>query len=51
MRLFEPAARGMEDDSVAMARQGYRVKASEEHGIPLLGITCFKVTHELVNRA
>jgi hypothetical protein len=27
----------MEDDAVAMARQGYRVVASREYGIPLLG--------------
>jgi hypothetical protein len=30
----QSAARDMEDDAVAMARQGYRVVASGEYGIP-----------------
>jgi hypothetical protein len=47
----ESAARDMEDDSVAMARPGYRVVASGEYGIPLLGITDYKVTYQLVDRA
>jgi hypothetical protein len=47
----ESAARDTEDDAVAMARQGYRVVASGEYGIPLLGITCFKVTYQLVDQA
>ncbi len=45
------AARDMEDDAVAMARQGYRVVASGEYGIPLLGITHYKVTYQLVEQA
>ena len=47
----EAAARAMEDDAVAMARQGYRAVASGEYGIPLLGITYFKVTYQLVDQA
>ncbi len=47
----ESAARDMEDEAVAMARQGYRVVASGEYGIPLLGITNFKVTYQLVDQA
>ena len=47
----ESAARDMEDDAVAMARLGYRVVASGEHGIPLLGITYYKVTYQLVDQA
>ena len=34
-----------------MARQGYRAVASGEYGIPLLGITYFKVTYQLVDQA
>jgi hypothetical protein len=47
----ESTARDLEDDAVAMARQGYRVGASGEYGIPLLGITYFKVTYQLVDQA
>ncbi len=47
----ESAARDMEDDAVAMAKRGYRVVASGEYGIPLLGITWFKVTYELLDQA
>jgi hypothetical protein len=47
----QSAARDMEDDAVAMARQGYRVVASGEYGIPLLGITHYKVTYQLVEQA
>ena len=47
----ESAARDMEDDAVAMAEQGYRVVASGEYGIPLLGITYFRVTYQLVDQA
>jgi hypothetical protein len=47
----ESAARDMEDDAVAMARQGYRVVKSGEYGIPLLGITYYKVTYQLVDQA
>jgi hypothetical protein len=47
----QSAARDMEDDAVAMARQGYRVVASGEYGIPLLGITYFKMTYQLVDQA
>ncbi len=38
----------MEDDAIAVSRQGYRVVASGEYGIPVLGITHFKVTYQLV---
>jgi hypothetical protein len=47
----ESAARDMEDDAVAMARQGYRVVASGEYGMPRLGITYYKVTYQLVERS
>ena len=47
----QSAARDMEDDAVAMARQGYRVVASGEYGIPLLGTTYYKVTYQLVDEA
>jgi len=47
----ESAARDMEDDAVAMARQGYRVLASGEYGIPRLGISWYKVTYQLVDEA
>ena len=47
----ESAARDTEDDAVAMARRGYRVVASGEYGIPLLGITYYKVTYQLVDQA
>ena len=46
----ESAARDMADDAVAMARQGFRVVASGEYGIPRLGITYFKVTYQLVDQ-
>jgi hypothetical protein len=42
----ESAARDMEDDAVAMARQGYRFVASREYGWPIIGITYYKVTYE-----
>ena len=45
------AAREMEDDAAAMARQGYRVVSSGEYGLPRLGITYCKVTYELVDPA
>jgi hypothetical protein len=47
----ESAARDMEDDAVAMAKQGYRVVASGEYGIPLLGITYYRVTYQLADQA
>jgi hypothetical protein len=47
----ESAARDMEDDAVAMARQGYRVVASGEYGMPRLGITYYKATYQLVDQA
>jgi hypothetical protein len=47
----ESAARDMEDDAVAMARLGYRVVASAEYGIPLLGITYYRVTYRLADQA
>ena len=46
----QSAARDMEDDAVAMARQGYRVVASGEYGIPRLGTTYYKVTYQLVEQ-
>jgi hypothetical protein len=42
----QSAIRDMEDDAVAMARQGYRVASSDEVGIPLLGIVAYRVTYE-----
>ena len=36
----------MEDDAVAVARQGYRVVSSDEVGYPLLGIVAYRVTYE-----
>ena len=47
----ESAARDMADDAVAMARKGYRVVASGEHGIPRLGIAYHRVTYQLAERA
>ena len=44
----ETAIRQMEDDAVAMVRRGYRVAATQEIGVPLLGITAYKVTYELM---
>jgi hypothetical protein len=41
------AFRDMERDATEMARQGYRVVASEERGFPALGITWFSLTYEL----
>ncbi len=32
-----------------MARHGYRVVASGEYGMPIFGITYYKVTYELVD--
>jgi hypothetical protein len=45
----EAAVRAMEDDAVAMARQGYRVASSAEYGMPMFGMTHYKVTYELVD--
>ena len=45
----ESAARAMEDDAVAMARQGYRIVSSGEYGLPRFGIVYYKVTYELVD--
>jgi hypothetical protein len=47
----ESAARDVEDDAVAMARQGYRIVSSGEYGIPVVGVTCYKVTYQLVDTA
>jgi len=47
----ESAARDMEDDAVTMARRGYRVVASGEHGFPRLGIAYHTVTYQLVESA
>ena len=46
----EKAVRDMEDDAVEMSRQGYRVAATGEYGIPALGITYYKVTYQLADR-
>ena len=40
------ATRDMEDDAVAMARQGYRVVSADEYGMPVFGIRTWKVTYE-----
>ena len=45
----DAALRAMEDDAVAMARQGYRVASSAEYGMPMFGITHYKVIYELVD--
>ncbi len=45
----ESAVRDMEDDAVAMSKQGYRVAYSSEYGMPRLGITYYRVTYELVD--
>jgi hypothetical protein len=45
----QAAAREMEDDAVAMARQGYRVVSSQELGIPRLGIVYYQVTYEPID--
>ena len=44
----ESAARDMEDDAVAMTRQGV---SCGEYGMPRLGITYHKVTYQLVERS
>ena len=36
---------------MAMTRQGYRVVSSGEYGIPVVGITYYKVTYQLVDQA
>ena len=46
----ESAVRDMEDDAIAMSRQGYRVVATGEYGIPVLGITYYKVTYQLADQ-
>ena len=52
MRGWQDAAiREMEDDAVVMARRGFRVVSTEEHGMPVFGITYYKVTYELVGSA
>jgi len=45
------AFRDMERDAGEMARQGYRVVATEERGFAALGITWFNVTYELSDPA
>ncbi|MGH2511497.1 MAG: hypothetical protein ACRDGQ_02295 [Candidatus Limnocylindrales bacterium] len=45
----ESAVRAMEDDVVEMARHGYRIARSDEYGMPIFGITYYKVTYELVD--
>jgi hypothetical protein len=41
------ALREMEDDTVTMARRGYRVVSSEEVAMPLFGITYYRVTYRM----
>lgn len=41
----------MERDAVAMAKQGYRIRSTQEYGLPLLGIVYYKVTYEPTDRA
>ena len=45
----EAAIRDMEEDAVAMARQGYRIVTTGEYGMPVFGITYYKVKYELVD--
>ncbi len=45
------ALQEMEDDAVAMGRQGYRVVSSEERSLPPFGIATYVVTYELVDPA
>jgi hypothetical protein len=47
----QSAMREMEDDGVAMARNGYRVVSSDEVGFPLLGIIAYRVTYERMDEA
>jgi hypothetical protein len=42
----QSALRAMEDDAVEMAKEGYRVAATDEYGWPAFGITWYKVTYE-----
>jgi hypothetical protein len=42
----QSAAREMEDDAVAMARQGYVIASTQEYGMPLFGAISYKVTYE-----
>jgi hypothetical protein len=42
----QSAIREMEDDAVAMSRNGYRVVSSDEIAMPLLGIIAYRVTYE-----
>jgi hypothetical protein len=42
----QSAIHEMEDDAVAMAREGYRIVSSDAVGIPLLGIIAYRVTYE-----
>lgn len=47
MRGWENAAlRSMEDDAVAFARRGYRVRSTVVRGWPQLGIVTYTVTYE-----
>lgn len=45
------AMRQMQDDAVAMARQGYRVASTDEVGMPLLGIVAYRVTYERMDES
>jgi hypothetical protein len=44
----DSAVRDMEDDAVAMARNGYQVVGTQQFGWPRLGIVYFRATYELV---
>ena len=40
----------MEKDSVALARQGFRMTSSEEHAVPLFGVVYYTATYERSSR-
>ncbi len=42
----ELAIREMEEDAAKMARDGYRIVATQEHGIPAFGIVFYEVTYQ-----
>jgi hypothetical protein len=47
----ERAERDMEEGTISMRRQGYRVVSSEEHSVPSFGIYYWTVTYELTDQA
>jgi hypothetical protein len=42
----QSALHDLEDDAVAMGRQGYRAVSTDEIGIPILGIVGYRVRYE-----